>query len=111
MKITIDAVPEDRKSFCRIPEIRLRIAAKQKTDEGNGTANASDVGGTVVKLHKKFVDVQAITITPRNQDGVELLPAYDFLDAPDPTEFSVYLYRRSDGVRVSGDFSWIVRGV
>jgi len=55
-----------------------------------------------------FVDVESIQVTPKGTGAVNAV--YDFVDAPNPTDFSVYLFD-SAGARVSGDFSWTTRGV
>jgi len=43
--------------------------------------------------------------------GTELVDVVvDHLDQPNPEGFHVYIFRRSDGQRLSGDFSWTVAG-
>jgi hypothetical protein len=54
------------------------------------------------------VDVFSISVTPATTTAV--IAVYDFVDVPNPTSFKVLLYNTS-GTRVSGNFSWSVRGV
>ena len=87
--------------------LNLRLESKQKGDSGNGTANASDSGGTTVNFNVSFVDVESITVTPKG--SAARIGIYDFTDVPNPTSFKVLLFDTS-GNRQSGDFSWQVRG-
>ena len=86
----------------------MRLDTKQITDSGNGTASASDSGGTSVNFNLSFVDVESITVTPKGSSA-PVIAIYDFTDTPNPTSFKVLLYNTS-GTRVSGDFSWTARG-
>jgi len=98
----------------KITAFNMRLETKQKTDSGNGTASASDSGGTTVNFSipaeggTYFVDVTSITVTPKGTSS-PVIAIYDFTDTPNPTSFKVLLYNTS-GTRVSGDFSWTARG-
>jgi predicted phage tail protein len=91
-----------------ISGLNIRLDSKQRTDSGNGTANAADSGGTVVTFGLAFIDVDSISVTPANTSAV--IAVYDFVDVPNPTTFKVLLFNTS-GTRVSGSFSWTARGV
>ncbi len=91
----------------KMPALNLRLETKQIGDSGNGTANASDSGGTTVTFNVSFVDVESITVTPKGTAA--RIGIYDFTDVPNPTSFKVLLYDTS-GNRQSGDFSWQARG-
>lgn len=92
----------------QISGLNVRLDSKQRTDQGTGTANSGDTGGTVVNFNIAFVDVDAIFVTPLTTSAV--IAVYDFVDVPNPTSFKVLLYNTS-GTRVSGNFSWSARGV
>ena len=94
-------------SLLTIDKFKVTLDSKLRSDAGSGSASSSDTGGTTVNFNIDFVDVQSITITPSGT--TPLIPVYDFVDIPNPTHFSVYLYNTS-GVRVSGNFSWSARG-
>jgi predicted phage tail protein len=93
-----------------ITALNIRLDSKQRNDSGTATANASDSGGTVVNfaVSPGFVDVDAISVTPLATSAVTAV--YDFVDAPNPTQFKVLLFN-SSGTRISGAFSWSARGV
>jgi len=90
-----------------MPALNLRLETKQIGDSGNGTASASDSGGTTVNFNVNFVDVESITVTPSGTAPRTAI--YDFVDAPNPTSFKVLLFDAS-GTRQSGGFSWQARG-
>jgi hypothetical protein len=94
----------------QVTGLNVRLDSKLRNDSGNGMANASDSGGTVVTfgLTPGFVDVDSISVTPLATSSVTAV--YDFVDVPNPTSFKVLLFN-SSGVRVSGAFSWSARGV
>lgn len=85
----------------------IRLSVKQKTDSGNGTANAADSGGTTVTFNASFIDVESIVVTPLGTTA--RIAVYDFTDTPFPTTFKVLLFD-NNGNRVSGTFSWTTRG-
>lgn len=88
--------------------LNVKLAIKHRSDSGSGTANAADANGTAVNFNIQFIDIDSITVTPGGTTPVTAI--YDFVDAPYPTQFSVYLFD-SSGNRVSGPFSWQARGV
>jgi hypothetical protein len=91
-----------------LANLNVRLDSKLKNDAGTGYANSADSGGTTVNFGVSFVDVSSISVTPATTTPV--IAVYDFVDAPNPTSFKVLLYNTS-GTRVSGNFSWSVRGV
>ena len=91
----------------KMTALNLRLETKQIGDSGNGTASASDSGGTTVNFNVNFVDVESITVTPKGTNP--RIGIYDFTDVANPTSFKVFLYDTS-GNRQSGDFSWQARG-
>lgn len=91
----------------RIQTLNIRLDAKIKSESGMGTAAAGDTGGTTVTFTESFVDINSITVTPAGTTAI--IAIYDFVDTPNPTDFKVLLFNTS-GTRVSGDFSWQVKG-
>lgn len=88
--------------------VNTRLDSKKRRDGGSGTSAAGDSGGTQVTFNVEFVDIDSITVTPSGTAAA--IAIYDFVDAPYPTEFFVYLFDLQ-GNRVSGGFSWSAQGV
>lgn len=108
VKVRID-VASDGKGFIEIDSIRYVSDVKFKNDAGNVICNASDVTGTPVTFTEDFFDVSSITVTPRGSTPATAV--YDFVDAPNPTGFKVYLFNPSTGDRISGEVSWAAKGI
>jgi hypothetical protein len=95
--------------FYSCSALNVKLAVKQRTDSGQGTAVAGDVGGTTVTLNVAFVDlfgpplIQPVGTTP-------IIAVVDFVDTPYPTTFKVLCFDLA-GVRVTCSFSWTARGV
>ncbi len=94
--------------FLQITDSLVRLDVKNHTVSGMGTAVSTDSGGTVVDITGKFVDVASIQVTAQGTSAINAI--YDFVDAPNPTQFKVLLYN-SSGTRVSGPFSYNIEGV
>jgi hypothetical protein len=97
----------DTNTILEVGNFHLRLDSKIKNDGGTGTAVSTDVGGTVVLFNIPFVDITSINVTPKGTTAI--IPVYDFVDAPNPTQFKVLLYNTS-GTRVNGEFSWSAKG-
>ena len=108
--------------YRQINSLNLKLDTKILNDTGVGTANASDSGGTQVNFvpnpdgSTKFVDVQGINVTPNgsgtntnNVSVTAIIAVVDFQDVPNPTGFKVLLFD-TDGLRVTGNFTWQCRG-
>lgn len=108
--------------YRKITSLNLKLDTKILNDTGVGTANASDSGGTQVNFvpnpdgSTKFVDVQGINVTPNgsgtntnNVSVTAIIAVVDFQDVPNPTGFKVLLFD-TDGLRVTGNFTWQCRG-
>lgn len=115
VKIRLEATAADPRSLIKISEIRLRVAAKEKRDAGSGNAESGDTNGTPVLFNKPFVDVDSITVTPKYRPDLpaseQPIAVYDFTDIANPTGFTVFLFKASDGTRLGGEFSWTAKGV
>ena len=99
----------DDKALAEISNVTILISAKKEVDGGSVNALASDVGGTLITFNKNFQDIDSITVTPRSI--IEPLTAiFDFLDAPNPESFRVYVFD-STGMRVDAVVDWKARGI
>lgn len=91
----------------RMTGLNTKIDVKVKRDSGSVMADAGDPNGTVVTFGQAFLDVDSITLTPAGT--VPRVAIYDFVDAPNPTEFKVLLFDANFD-RVSGLVSWSAVG-
>lgn len=98
----------DTANFLAYSPLSYVLDLKLKTYQGMTACNAGDAGGTTVDITGRFIDVQAITVTPAGTSAMYAI--YDFVDAPNPTQFKILLFNTA-GTRVSGTASWVVRGV
>lgn len=99
----------DSSELIAIKPLTYKLDVKLKSAQGVVTCNSGDAGGTTVDITSwGFIDVQAITLTPLSTTAKH--PTYDFVDAPNPTQFKAFLWDAA-GARVSGDASWTIRGV
>lgn len=102
----------DLTGLALIERVRLRLDVKIKKDSGSEFHDhIADPTGTTVTFNRTFIDIRSILVTAALGAGSTPITAvYDFVDVPNPTEFKVLLFRTSDGVAVSGNFSWQVEG-
>lgn len=107
LKIAYNFSSAGGNDLLRIDTLQVTLEKKLKTDSGSGTANAADTGGTTVTFNVAFVDIESISVTASGTAA--RIAVYDFVDAPNPTSFKVLLFDTS-GTRVSGGFSWQVKG-
>jgi hypothetical protein len=98
----------DTTALLQITKLNFRLDAKQKTTRGMVSAVSTDVGGTVVDITGQFIDVTAIDVSALGT--TPLYVVYDFVDAPNPTQFKVLVFN-SSGTRVSATVSYTVSGV
>jgi predicted phage tail protein len=108
IRVQYDFTSAGGDDLLQVANLNVKLDSKLKNDSGTGTANSADSGGTVVSFGVAFVDIDSISVTPAGTTPV--IGIYDFVDAPNPTQFRVLLYSTS-GSRVSGAFSWSARGV
>jgi hypothetical protein len=108
VRVRLDFAAAGGDDLLRLNELRVRLSVKEKTDQGRASCAAGDAGGTAVTFSKAFVDVQSIDVQPIGTAAV--IAVVDFAGTPNPTTFSVYLFDRATGARVSGDVFWIARG-
>lgn len=97
-------------AFSVFSALRLRLDAKTIRDQGQDSVTDA-TNGKVVSFNKSFVDIKSITVTAAYNASYPVLAVYDFVDTPNPTEFTAYLYRVDTGAKVTGDFRWEVSGI
>lgn len=107
MKVRVRYIGTGPEDLVQLERIDVRMNVKLRNDAGSGYANAGDAGGTPVNFNVNFVDVASITVTPNTTTSC--FAVYDFEDTQNPTGFTVLLFDTT-GSRISGDFSWAVRG-
>lgn len=100
--------PDDDKSISDIIYLKCFINVKREMDGGTVDVFAADVSGTPVNFNKAFKDVESITATP--QTTVSQTPVIEFVDIPNPTTFSIYLFDDT-GTRIDGTVAWKARGI
>jgi hypothetical protein len=97
------------KALIELYNLTVLLNVKRENDGGDLNALATDVSGTPVLFNKAYKDVESITVTVK-ETTVPYIAIYDFLDAPNPTGFKVYVYNTA-GARVSKTVSWKARGI
>jgi predicted phage tail protein len=95
------------RDILRLKGINYRYDVKLKNDAGTVQANSTDANGTPVTFNIGFIDVTSITVTANTTSPV--FAVYNFVDAPNPTGFTVYLFDKN-GNRVAGTVSWSAKG-
>jgi hypothetical protein len=108
VKVRIEFTQDSPGSLYRLWNLRARLDVRQEIDSGNILADEADPTGTPVTFNKAFLDINSITVSV--DSTVELFAVYDFVDVPNPTGFSVYVFD-SSGNRVTATVSWKARGV
>ena len=105
--------------YRKITSLNLKLDTKILNDTGKDEATYADSNGTGKQqnFNVDFVDVQGINVTPNgngvdsngNNAGRKIIAVLDFVDAPNPTGFKVFLFDTS-GNPVGGKFTWQCRG-
>jgi hypothetical protein len=108
LKVTLDITATAGANVTKATSCNFRLDVKIKNDGGTAVCDSADVGGTVVSFNVAFVDVSSITVTPLGTTPIT--PTYDFVDAPNPTDFKILLFNPATGARVSGTASWQAKG-
>lgn len=109
LKIKLEFTGSNDKSFLTLTNLVIHLDVKRDNDGGQVDALSTDVSGTPVLFNKTFKDIESLTGTVRGTT-VPYIVVIDFVDAPDPTGFSVYVFDTT-GVRVSKTVDWKARGI
>jgi predicted phage tail protein len=108
VRVQYDFAATGTNNLLQVTNLNVKLDSKLRSDAGSGNALSTDASGTTVLFNVAFIDVSSIAVTPIATTSVSA--TYSFVDAPNPTQFSVYLFDAA-GTRVSGAFSWSARGV
>lgn len=87
----------------------LQLDSKLKSDAGNATVVTASTGITVT-FNKTFVDITSITAQAMGDGTVPLTTVIDFVDIPNPTQFTVYIFNSVTGAKLTGTVSWNAKG-
>jgi len=110
VKVRLDGVPDDLSSIARVQDLRVLLSTKEGTLSGVATTDGS--GTVAVDITGEFIDVSAINLTPKYNASYGIVAVYDFVDAANPTTFSIYTYRADTGAAVGSiEVRYTVRGV
>lgn len=108
VRMTINFTGADKTSLAYLYNIRCLLNVAREQDGGVIAAVSTDVGGTVVTFNKTFKSIDSIALAPIST--VQRTAIYDFAFPVNPTTFKILLYDAA-GARVSGNVSWIARGI
>lgn len=108
LRFKVELTASDGNALIRMSNLTMNLQVKREDDGGEVDALAADVGGTSVSFNKLFKDIDKVTATAKST--VPLTVVVDFVDIPDPTGFSVYVFDDT-GVRVDNRVEWHARGV
>ena len=108
-------------SIINFYNLKVAVDVKREVDSGSIQALASDSTGTIVYIdgahdaalghgRKVFKDVDSITLAPAEVHKQPIECLYDFVDAPNPTQFKILCFD-SGGRRVDALVSWKIRGI
>jgi predicted phage tail protein len=93
----------------RLTKLTLRLDIKQKTDGGSVSCNAADAEGTLAYFNISFIKVYSISPSPVGTAARYAVVNFAYSTA-NPTQFRILLFD-SAGNRVSGDVTWLAKGV
>jgi len=107
VKVRITVTASGNNDLYDIAALNVTLDSKIRSDFGTQACLSGDAGGTTCTFNVAFVDVTSITVTPAGTTAI--FPVYDFVDAPNPTDFKVLVFDHT-GSRVSATVSWSARG-
>jgi hypothetical protein len=108
VRVRWDFVADDDLSYIGVSSIRLEIDAKTRIDSALATLAAGDATGTEITLGLDFLSVNAIAATPKGTVANMCEVNFDFAQ-DNPTTFKVLMFDK-DGIRASGDATYVARG-
>ena len=108
LKVRLEFTAPDDHASIRIFELSIFASVKREQDGGEIEALSTDTNGTPVLFKKDFKDIESVTATVK--DTLAYIPVVDFLDTPNPSGFTVYVFDRL-GVRASKTVEWSARGI
>ena len=105
IKLFLKLTSMDDDAFVCLKSVRLIAETHFTTDNGTIRINNRDAGGTTVNFNIDYRTVISIECTAESSDSVTAT-----YQAVDENSFKAFLFN-SAGARVSGNMSWISRGV
>ena len=108
LKVRLEFTAPDDHASIQLFELGIFASVKREQDGGEIEALSTDTSGTPVLFKKDFKDIESVTATVK--DTLAYIPVVDFLDVPNPTGFTVYVFDRL-GVRASKTVEWSARGI
>lgn len=109
LKFKLEFTAPTDQAMIELYNLTVTIDVKRENDGGQIAALSTDATGTVVLFNKPFKDIESLTATVRSTT-VPYVVVIDFVDAPNPTQFKVYVYDAA-GARVSKTIDWKARGI
>lgn len=108
-KVVVTFTPTNDKSLIYFCNFQATLNVHLENDGGNVTANAGDVGGTVVSFNKTFLQVTSITsIVKQTTNRIVVIDfTYSTLN---PTTFKILVFDTS-GTRQTETVGWAARGI
>src|SRR5207248_507743 len=112
VRLTMNFSGSGDKNLSYFFNLECILNVKKEVDSGIVHCLLGDVGGTTTTFGKAFKSVESITLTPNASGGTtQKVAIYDFnFSTVNPTTFKTYLFDNA-GARLTGDVSWIARGV
>lgn len=109
VRITLSFASTGGDDIIEISGLNIILDSKIINDMGMDEVTSA-LTGVVVDFNIDFIDVASITVTPEYNATKNLIAVYDFVDDPNPTDFTVYLIDTITGDKETGPFSWAARG-
>jgi hypothetical protein len=108
LKFRIEFTAADNKALIEVFNVTTSLQVKREDDGGEIDAVSTDATGTSVSFNKAFKDIDKITATAKATTQYTVV--VDFVDVPNPTGFSVYVFNAA-GARASKRVEWHARGI
>ncbi len=108
LKLRYEIEAPNDKTLSQFYEHAYRVQVKKQTDSGTVEVTSNP---TTVNFNLEFLDINSIVLTPKGTSSLTAM--YDFVDAPNPTEFDIYVFDK-DGADASGagvKVSWVAEGI
>ncbi len=100
---------DDGKKFGLFSNHTIDLNQTSKTESGTDTTPSSPTPNVTITLTGTFYDINSIQVTPIGTTA--LFAVVDFTDAPNPTEFDVYIFNDGGTAQFDTDFTWHVTGI
>jgi hypothetical protein len=105
IRMTLTVQTDDGVDLARVRSVLTRVSTKLKGDQGTAQVTANP---TRVDFNTSFIDIDSIVATIKGTTAGQTV-MYDFLDAPNPTGFDLYVFDDT-GNPDTATVSWQARG-